>query len=80
MPFHFVECAANVLTINALNPVAKIPEYKACAVRIEKIAGAAAWQRKATFSRMERDTDIAKKAGGQCHERIVEDARGIPDD
>ena len=40
MPFHFVECAANVLTINALDPVAKIPEYKACAVRIEKIAEA----------------------------------------
>jgi formate dehydrogenase (coenzyme F420) alpha subunit len=40
MPFHFVECAANVLTINALDPVAKIPEFKACAVRIEKIAEA----------------------------------------
>lgn len=40
MPFHFVECAANVLTINALDPIAKIPEFKACAVRIEKIKGA----------------------------------------
>ncbi len=40
MPFHFVECAANVLTINALDPVAKIPEFKACAVRVEKIAEA----------------------------------------
>ena len=37
IPFHFKECAANVLTIGALDPVAKIPEYKACAVKIEKI-------------------------------------------
>ena len=40
IPFHYVECAANVLTNNALDPVAKIPEFKACAVRIEKIAEA----------------------------------------
>ena len=33
--FHFVEAAANVLTHAALDPVAKIPEYKACAVAIE---------------------------------------------
>jgi len=37
MPFHFAECAANVLTNNALDPVAKIPEFKACAVKVEKI-------------------------------------------
>lgn len=37
IPFHFKECAANILTIGALDPVAKIPEYKACAVKIEKI-------------------------------------------
>ncbi|MGC9435180.1 MAG: formate dehydrogenase subunit alpha [Methanomicrobiales archaeon] len=37
MPFHFKECPANMLTNNALDPVAKIPEYKACAVKIEKI-------------------------------------------
>jgi formate dehydrogenase major subunit len=40
IPFHFAECAANILTNNALDPIAKIPEYKACAVRIEKIAEA----------------------------------------
>ncbi|MCK9593365.1 MAG: molybdopterin-dependent oxidoreductase, partial [Methanoregula sp.] len=38
MPFHYKECAANILTNNALDPVASIPEFKACAVRIEKIA------------------------------------------
>jgi len=37
MPFHFAECAANVLTNNALDPIAKIPEFKACAVKVEKI-------------------------------------------
>ncbi len=36
IPFHFAECAANVLTNPALDPVAKIPEYKACACRVEK--------------------------------------------
>jgi len=40
IPFHYVECAANILTNNALDPTAKIPEFKACAVRIEKIAEA----------------------------------------
>jgi formate dehydrogenase alpha subunit len=34
IPFHFSEAAANLLTIDALDPQAKIPEYKACAVRI----------------------------------------------
>jgi len=37
VPFHFNEAAANVLTNPAVDPVAKIPEYKVCAVRIEKI-------------------------------------------
>jgi len=37
MPFHFRECAANVLTNPALDPVAKIPEYKVCAARVKKI-------------------------------------------
>ena len=35
IPFHFAEAAANALTINALDPIAKIPEYKVCAVRVE---------------------------------------------
>jgi formate dehydrogenase alpha subunit len=38
IPFHFAEAAANVLTNPALDPVAKIPEYKVGAVRIEKVA------------------------------------------
>jgi len=34
IPFHFAEAAANVLTNPALDPVAGVPEYKVCAVRI----------------------------------------------
>ncbi len=36
VPFHFWEAPANKLTNNALDPVAKIPEYKVCACKIEK--------------------------------------------
>jgi predicted molibdopterin-dependent oxidoreductase YjgC len=35
MTFHFAEAPTNVLTNDALDPVAKIPETKVCAVRIE---------------------------------------------
>ena len=35
IPMHFHEAAANLLTIDALDPLAKIPEYKACAVSIK---------------------------------------------
>ena len=37
IPFHYASAAANVLTNTAFDPVAKIPEYKVCAVKIEKI-------------------------------------------
>jgi formate dehydrogenase alpha subunit len=37
IPFHYREAAANILTNTALDPVSKIPELKACAVRIERI-------------------------------------------
>ncbi len=36
MPFHFREAAANVLTSTALDPIAKIPELKICAVKVEE--------------------------------------------
>jgi len=37
IPFHFAEAAANALTNAAVDPVAKIPEYKVCAVKVEAI-------------------------------------------
>jgi len=39
IPFHFAECAANLLTNPALDPVAKIPELKVCAVAVEPVVG-----------------------------------------
>ena len=37
MTFHFAESATNILTNAALDPIAKIPEFKVCAVRVEKL-------------------------------------------
>jgi formate dehydrogenase alpha subunit len=34
IPFHFAEAAANLLTNDSLDPQAKIPEFKACAVQV----------------------------------------------
>ena len=36
LSFHYSESPVNVLTNPALCPTAKIPEYKVCAVRVEK--------------------------------------------
>nr|WP_269459482.1 molybdopterin dinucleotide binding domain-containing protein [Candidatus Promineifilum breve] len=38
MTFHYAEAAVNLLTIDAVDPTAKIPEYKVCAVNITKLA------------------------------------------
>ncbi len=35
-PFHFAEAPANRLTLDALDPLSRIPEYKVSAVRLEK--------------------------------------------
>jgi anaerobic selenocysteine-containing dehydrogenase len=34
LPWHFAEAAANLLTNDALDPQALIPEFKACAVQV----------------------------------------------
>ena len=34
IPWHFAEAAANLLTNDALDPQALIPEFKACAVHV----------------------------------------------
>jgi formate dehydrogenase alpha subunit len=36
LPFHFAEAAANVLTLDKIDPRAKIPDFKMAAVKIEK--------------------------------------------
>jgi formate dehydrogenase major subunit len=38
IPFHFREAAANLLTNDALDPFGKIPEFKFCAVKVEKVS------------------------------------------
>jgi len=40
--FHFAESPINVVTHCAVDPVAKIPETKVCAVRVEKLEGVTA--------------------------------------
>ena len=37
IPFCYAEAAANVLTNPALDPMGKIPEFKFCAARVEKL-------------------------------------------
>ena len=37
IPMHFSEAAVNLLTVDALDPQAKIPEFKACAVYINRV-------------------------------------------
>ncbi len=37
MSFHYKESAANLLTNDALDPYAKIPEFKVCAVKVTKL-------------------------------------------
>ncbi len=36
VPFHFAEAPANMLTNDALDPIARIPEYKVAACKVEK--------------------------------------------
>ncbi len=38
MTFHYAEALSNVLTNTAVDPIAKIPELKVCAVKVEKAA------------------------------------------
>ena len=42
IPFCFAEAAANILTNPQLDPFGKIPEFKFCAARIEKVPALAA--------------------------------------
>jgi formate dehydrogenase alpha subunit len=37
LPFHFVEAAANLLTIDKIDPRAKIPDFKMSAVKLRKV-------------------------------------------
>jgi formate dehydrogenase major subunit len=41
IPFHFREAAANLLTIDEVDPVGKIPEFKFCAVQVDPLSARA---------------------------------------
>jgi assimilatory nitrate reductase catalytic subunit len=52
MPFHFAETNVNQVTQSAFDPISREPNYKQCAVRIEKTPGAAGTSRsKGLFGR-----------------------------
>jgi len=38
LAFHYHEAPANRLTLSALDPLAKIPEFKVCAVQVGRIS------------------------------------------
>jgi predicted molibdopterin-dependent oxidoreductase YjgC len=44
--FHYAEAAANLLTLDAVDPVANIPEYKVSSVRIRPVRAKRAGPRK----------------------------------
>ncbi len=48
MTFHFAEACANVLTNPAIDPVCKTPEFKVCAVKVERKTEPLAAQSEAT--------------------------------
>lgn len=41
LPFHFVEAAANLLTLDKIDPRAKIPDFKMAAVQLRKVSAPA---------------------------------------
>jgi anaerobic selenocysteine-containing dehydrogenase len=38
MPFHFSETNSNLVTLGAFDPISREPNFKQCAVRVEKFA------------------------------------------
>jgi assimilatory nitrate reductase catalytic subunit len=42
LPFHFAETNANQITQSAFDPISREPNYKQCAVRVEKSSNAPA--------------------------------------
>ena len=90
IPFHFAEAAANVLTDNRLNPRAKIPDYKVCAVRVTEAAVDARPSRRGDASDRARGdqgsgdemsgrgSDRHFRSAGHLHEQIAPACRRNP--
>ncbi len=58
MTFHYAEACANVLTNSALDPVCKTPEFKVCAVKVEKGSGVVAGEGEATVDAVPEESTI----------------------
>ncbi|MBA2638287.1 MAG: formate dehydrogenase subunit alpha [Solirubrobacterales bacterium] len=67
IPFHFREAAANLLTNDAIDPFGKIPEFKFCAVRVEKGEGSLSEDKDDAERRGETDESVLEPthAGGE---------------
>ncbi len=66
------ESAANFLTNSAVDPSSKIPEYKVCAVRIEKIDGTG--MRHSGSGKEDSETDLGQNRAALRHPRRGGDA------
>ena len=79
VPFHFAEAAANRLTNDALDPESKIPEFKACAARLETLPRR---RRKKAGGLVRREKRFPGKPGAglepALRERIEANARRYP--
>ncbi len=64
MPFHFPDGDANLLTNAALDKYARIPEYKVCAIRLEKLPDEEAKITQAEYAKT-------------VHEKMKEDIKNI---
>jgi formate dehydrogenase major subunit len=63
MPFHFPDGDCNWLTNAALDQYARIPEYKVCAVKVEKIPDSEAYTVDGTY--------ITQKMVAQQHQKVM---------
>ena len=63
MPFHFREAPANVLTNPALDPIAKIPELKVCAVRLRRLNETARPKRRKKAGKSPATADLNEQDG-----------------
>jgi formate dehydrogenase major subunit len=60
IPFCWREAAANVLTIDELDPIGKIPEFKFCAVRVERASPGDMAPRPSGFEPPDQDRSAAE--------------------
>jgi assimilatory nitrate reductase catalytic subunit len=50
IPFHWDGACANWLTDDEFDPISREPNYKQCAVRVERVPSAGRWRRFTTAS------------------------------